>query len=81
MVGGVSYRSTLILHFEADGFFIEPMFLFKIGQPRLFIPWRDISARSSRAILWWRAEKLSIGQPVIGTIALPSDLVERYAPR
>ncbi|GEP42958.1 hypothetical protein [Brevifollis gellanilyticus] len=76
MVGGVSYRSTLTAHLDTDGFFIEVMPLFKIGHPRLFIPWPDISDRKQRQVLWWKAEVLSIGQPVITTIALPSALLE-----
>lgn len=80
MVGGVSYRGILTLHFDTDGFFMEPMVLFKIGQPRLFIPWADISERSTRSILWWRAAKLAIGQPVVATVSIPADLVEKYAP-
>ena len=80
MVGGVSYRSTLTLHFDTDGFFMEPMVLFKIGQPRLFIPWSDISDRKSFAVLWWSATRLSVGQPVIGTISLPVYLLDKHAP-
>lgn len=72
MVGGVSYRSTLTLHLSAEGFFMEVMPLFKVGHPRLFIPWTEISARTPRAVLWWKTERLSIGQPVVGTITLPA---------
>ena len=80
MVGGVSYRSSLTVCFESDGFFLEVMRLFRIGQPRLFIPWSEVTGRKPRAVLWWRATSLSIGMPVIGTITLPADLVEQHAP-
>lgn len=80
MVGGVSYRSILTIHCDSDGFFVEVMPLFRIGQPRLFIPWADVTARRPFAVLWWRAVALSVGQPVIGTISLPADLVGKHAP-
>lgn len=81
MVGGVSYRSTLTLHFNPDGFFLEVMPLFKPGHQRLFIPWSEVTARVPFRVLWWKAEKLTIGEPVIGTITLPADLLARHAPR
>ena len=80
MVGGVSYRHVLTVHFTADGFFIEPMALFKIGQPRLFIPWSDVTRSGSVNVLWWRATRLAVGHPVVATISLPADLVEQHAP-
>lgn len=80
MVGGISYRSVLTVHFDRDGFFMEPMFLFRIGQPRLFIPWADVSARRPFAILWWRAVAMTVGEPKLGTISLPADPVDKHAP-
>ncbi|MES2596633.1 MAG: hypothetical protein V4662_14920 [Verrucomicrobiota bacterium] len=80
MVGGVSYRGTLTLHLDSEGFFIDVMPLFKLGHPRLFIPWADITGINQHQILWWKAETLSIGQPVIAKITLPSALLEQHAP-
>jgi hypothetical protein len=81
MVGSVSYRFILTLHFNAGGFFIEVMPLFKIGHPRLFIPWSAVSARNPCRVFWWKAERLSIGQPVIATITLPAGLLARHQAR
>jgi hypothetical protein len=81
MVGVASYRGTLTLHFNADGFFVEVMPLFKIGHPRLFIPWTDISARKEIRLLWWKSERLSIGNPAVATITLPAALLEQHQPR
>jgi hypothetical protein len=80
MVGVVSYRHVLTLHFNADGFFLEVMVLFRIGHPRLFIPWSEISTRTPRQVLWWKATSLSIGTPVITSITLPTDLLTQHAP-
>lgn len=75
MVGVVSYRNVLTLHVDRDGFFLEVMALFRIGHPRLFIPWSEITGRKPRQVLWWKAETLSIGSPVIATITLPAGLI------
>jgi hypothetical protein len=80
MVGVVSYRHVLTLHFESDGFFLEVMPLFRIGQPRVFIPWSEIAERKPFAMRWWNAIRLTVGHPEVATIRLPADLVEKYAP-
>jgi hypothetical protein len=77
-VGVVRYRGVLTLHVLDDGFFMEVMFPFKVGHPRLFIPWSAISARTPHGRFFWPAEKLSIGQPVIATIALPVGLLPQH---
>lgn len=81
MVGWASYRGTLTLHFNAEGFFMEVMPLFKIGHRRLFIPWSEISARSPHRVFWWKTERLSIGQPAVNTITLPAALLEQHSAR
>jgi hypothetical protein len=80
LVGAVSYRSVLTLHFNADGFFIEVMPFFRIGHPRLFIPWSEIGERIPSRTLWWKGERLSIGHPAIGTITLPAKLLAQHQP-
>ena len=80
MVGGVSYRGVLTLHFDTGGFFLEVMPLFKIGHPRLFIPWSEITGRTPRSVLWWKAVSLGVGHPAISTVTLPADLVKTHSP-
>jgi len=77
MVGATSYRNILTLHLNEDGFFIEPMALFRIAHPRLFIPWQDVTDRSIVTLLWWQAERLTIGSPKVGSITLPVDILSR----
>lgn len=81
MVGCASYRGCLTLHFNAEGFFMEVMPLFKIGHPRLFIPWSEISTRTPVSLLWWKAERVSIGRPVVSTVTLPAGLLEPHLAR
>lgn len=80
MIGGASYKGTLTLHFNAEGFFIEVMPIFKIGHPRLFIPWSEITGWQPVQLFWWKSARLSVGNPVLGTITLPLDLVQKHLP-
>lgn len=75
MVGATSYRNILTLHLNEDGFFIEPMALFRIAHPRLFIPWQEVTDRSIVTLLWWQAERLTIGSPKVGSITLPVNIL------
>ena len=78
MVGVASYRSVLTLHLNREGFFVEVMPLFRIGHPRLYIPWSGISAREPCWVRLWKAERLTIGQPAVATLTLPRHLLEGY---
>jgi len=80
MVGMASYGGVLIVHFCREGFYLEVMRIFRPGHPRLFIPWSDISARTSVQALIWKSERLSIGDPPVSTITLPAGLLEQHAP-
>lgn len=70
VVGLARYKFALTVHLAKDGFFVETSPLFRIGHPRLFIPWSAVSERSPRRFFRWETIVLTIGQPRIGTIAL-----------
>lgn len=45
---GVHYNGALKAGANAEGLYLAPLFLFRIGHPPLFILWREISVGSSR---------------------------------
>jgi hypothetical protein len=47
---GVHYNGALKVGGDAEGLYIAPMLLFRIGHPPLLIPWTEISVEKSR---WW----------------------------
>ncbi len=75
MVGWVSYRFVLDIHVAEEGLFLDVMPLFRMGHPRLFIPWEAVSARRKAFNLFWKTEALSIGTPVIAVITVPQGLL------
>jgi hypothetical protein len=80
-LGLASYKFTLTVTIAADGFFLEVMPLFRPGHPPLFIPWRDVTERSTTRVLRWDMTLLRIGSPKVATIALalPGALFDRAA--
>ena len=80
MVGIARYKFMLTLHRANDGFFLEVPALFRIGHPRLFIPWNAISERGTKRFFRWETTTLSIGRPRIGTIALGLSADQLQAP-
>jgi hypothetical protein len=51
-VGLGNYSNSLQVFVNEKGIFLEPLWVFKVGHKRLFIPWEDISAISANTILW-----------------------------
>ncbi len=80
MVGLASYRYTLVAHFTDDGFFLETMILFRIGHPRLFIPWSDIAEVRPTKWMLIESTRLTVGSPRVSTITLPSKLLLQHFP-
>lgn len=78
-VGFTNYNQMLILHFNQEGFFIEVNPLFKVGHKPLFIPWSEVSERRTVNLLFAKLEKLSIGRPKVGTISLPTKVLDSIA--
>lgn len=70
MVGKARYKFALTVHTAPDGLFLETSPLFRIGHPRLFIPWNAVTGRDTRQIQQWQTTVLTIGQPIAGRIAL-----------
>jgi hypothetical protein len=76
MVGMISYRFVLTVHVNKEGFFMEVLAPFRIGQPRLFIPWDAVSSHKRYWSPWWKAETMKIGNPPIAAITLPLRALE-----
>lgn len=51
MMGPVSYRNALHLAVAAEGLFVWALLPMRLGSPRLFIPWSDITAAVERTWL------------------------------
>ena len=58
---GTHYNNCLTVGASDQGLFLATLFLFRVGHPPLFIPWRDIAARE-RKFLWITMTELRLGR-------------------
>lgn len=72
-VGSVRYRYVITLHLVDDGFFVDVMPLFRLGHPRLFIPYTEITSRRPARLS--HSEHFGIGDPELTTITLPAGVI------
>lgn len=79
-IGRVNYNNCLKIEMNEHGFYIRPIFLFRLFHPTLFIPWKEISSVSKRSLIFSSHYRLSIGNPEIGTITLPKKTFEKLRP-
>lgn len=76
MVGLTSYNRVLTVTIADDGIFIAPLWMFRIGHPTLFIPWRDIrNARRTRSF-YRDYVGFNVGDPKVAGMRLPSDVFD-----
>jgi hypothetical protein len=76
-VGWASYGGVLILTTNAQGLFMEVFFLFGLGHPRLFIPWRDFHQVERKDLLWQHEVRVKVGSPATATLRLPVAVFEQ----
>jgi hypothetical protein len=77
MIGWAGYNGILLLTANADGLFMETMWLFRFGNPRLFIPWRDFHDVKVGYYFFQRRVRAKIGLPTIATVWLPAAAFEQ----
>jgi len=76
MIGWASYKGVLSLGIAEAGLFMEVAWPFRIGQPRLFIPWVDFYNVAPGFSMWGHRIKMEVGSPKIVTLNLPAGAFE-----
>ncbi|MBI4393355.1 MAG: hypothetical protein HY556_06120 [Euryarchaeota archaeon] len=71
-----NYGNCLTVGAGYEGFYVSILFLFRIGHPPLFIPWREISV-SRKKLLGWEIVELRLGRE----LAIPFHITSRLAER
>lgn len=77
MVGMSRYRRLLTVTTNEDGMFIAIRWIFRIGHPTLFIPWRDIHNARKMHLFYWEFIGFDIGNPKVASMRLPSQIFDR----
>jgi hypothetical protein len=81
MVGWAGYNGVLTLTANNEGLFMEVLWLFGFGHPRLFIPWHEFREAKIAPYFFRRQVKAQIGYPSLATVRLPAVVFEESAGR
>jgi hypothetical protein len=77
MVGMARYKRLLKVTTNEHGMFIEIRWIFRIGHPTLFIPWRDIHNARKITLFYWEFVGFDVGSPKVASMRLPSQIFDR----
>ena len=72
----MKYSNCLTIGANPQGLYLAVFFLFRIGHPRLLVPWQDISVTTGKTLFWkWIEFRLRIGNAITvsGTTATGPD--------
>lgn len=72
MIGWAGYNGVLKLTANGEGLFMENIWLFSFGHPRLFIPWHEFRDAKVAYYFFRRQVKAQVGFPPIATVRLPA---------
>lgn len=76
MVGTVQYRNTVNFALLPEGMYLKTRF----NQQALLIPWRAFSGCQPTTLYWQKAYRLTVGNPVLGSITLLGQLFNASRP-
>jgi hypothetical protein len=57
-IGLSNYNGTLNIWLNESGIFLEPIWLFRVGHARLFLPWQAVGSLKSKPLLWYTGAHL-----------------------
>lgn len=77
MIGWAGYNGVLNLTANAEGLFMETLWLFGFGHPRLFIPWQEFHEAKVNHFFFRRQVRAKIGYPSLATVRLPAAVFEQ----
>jgi hypothetical protein len=69
-VNGVNYNNCLLLKYNGEGFYLRPVFIFRLFHKPLFIPWKAIKDIRDKKMLFVQQKELVIGDPTIAIMQM-----------
>ena len=69
-INGVNYNNCLLLKYNSEGFYLRPVFIFRMFHKALFIPWKEVKTVRDKKIFFTELKELVIGEPAIAFIQL-----------
>jgi hypothetical protein len=75
-VNWAGYNGALKLTANADGLFMETLWIFSFGHARLFIPWQDFREAKVGYFFFLRQVRAKVGSPALAMVRLPAAVFE-----
>jgi hypothetical protein len=69
-INGVNYNNCLLLKYDEEGFYLRPIFVFRLFHKPLFIPWKAIRDIREKKIFFVELKELVIGEPTIAIMQM-----------
>lgn len=65
-----NYNNAIILYYNEEGFYLKPIFLFRLFHPPVLVPWSEVKDAQEKKFLFFKNYDLTIGTPKLCTIKL-----------
>lgn len=69
-INGVNYNNCLLLKYNQEGFYLRPVFIFRLFHKPILIPWKAIKDILDKKLLFAQLKELVIGQPTVAIIQM-----------
>lgn len=69
-INGVNYKNCLVLKYNNEGFYLRPLFVFRLFHKPLLIPWKAIKDIRDKKIFFIQLTELVIGEPAIAILQM-----------
>lgn len=67
-IGGVIYRRCVTMAPTDEGLFVS------VWGKRALVPWREITAVGQATLFWQKVPMLTVGNPAVATLTIPTDM-------
>ena len=69
-INRVKYSNSLILKYNQDGFYLRPIFIFRLFHKPIFIPWKEVKDVRAKKIFFQKLTEMVIGEPAIAIMQI-----------
>ncbi|MDD5409604.1 MAG: hypothetical protein PHC71_05905 [Candidatus Omnitrophica bacterium] len=70
----MGYRNCLTIGVSPEGFYLAILFLFRIGHPPMFIPWKEIKIKRKKIIFGFKMLEFSFNHLPAVSLMIPAGL-------
>lgn len=78
-INGVNYNNCLLLKYNHEGFYLRPVFIFRLFHKPILVPWKEIKNIRDKKLLFVQLKELVIGQPAVAIIQMRQSTFSKIA--